>query len=236
MALNLYKSLGMDTASIIQDKNHSTGVAGIMVNEKTGDNAINIIPGAAGTLTNDDIEKNLNFIANTDIFLTQLETPYDVTKYALKKAKENKLTTILNPAPACQINDDDFKLIDFFTPNETEAEFYLNKKIETEKDIKIASEEFLKKGIKNIVITLGEKGCYFANDKENFFMNAFKLKEPVVDTTGAGDAFNGALAVGLSKDLDIKEVLTFANKVGAISTTKQGAAASMPSMEDLNNY
>ena len=119
MALNLYKSLGMDIASIIQDKNHSTGVAGIMVNEKTGDNAINIIPGAAGTLTNDDIEKNLNFIANTDIFLTQLETPYDVTKYALKKAKENKLTTILNPAPACQINDDDFKLIDFFTPNET---------------------------------------------------------------------------------------------------------------------
>ena len=116
MALNLYKSLGMDIASIIQDKNHSTGVAGIMVNEKTGDNAINIIPGAAGTLTNDDIEKNLNFIANTDIFLTQLETPYDVTKYALKKAKENKLTTILNPAPACQINDDDFKLIDFFTP------------------------------------------------------------------------------------------------------------------------
>ena len=133
-------------------------------------------------------------------------------------------------------NDDDFKLIDFFTPNETEAEFYLNKKIETEKDIKNASEEFLKKGIKNIVITLGEKGCYFANDKGNFFMNAFKLKEPVVDTTGAGDAFNGALAVGLSKNLDIKEVLTFANKVGAISTTKQGAAASMPSMEDLNNY
>ena len=116
------------------------------------------------------------------------------------------------------------------------TEFYLNKKIETEKDIKIASEEFLKKGIKNIVITLGEKGCYFANDKENFFMNAFKLKEPVVDTTGAGDAFNGALAVGLSKNLDIKEVLTFANKVGAISTTKQGAAASMPSMEDLKNY
>ena len=236
MALNLYKSLGMDIASIIQDKNHSTGVAGIMVNEKTGDNAINIIPGAAGTLTNDDIEKNLNFIANTDIFLTQLETPYDVTKYALKKAKENKLTTILNPAPACQINDDDFKLIDFFTPNETEAEFYLNKKIENEKDIKSASDEFLKKGIKNVIITLGEKGCYFANKKENFFIKAFKFKDPVIDTTGAGDAFNGAFAVALSKDLNIKEALTFANKVAGISTTKQGAAASLPSLEDLKNY
>ena len=72
--------------------------------------------------------------------------------------------------------------------------------------------------------------------EENFFLNAFELKEPVLDTTGAGDAFNAALAVGLSKDLQIKEVLTFANQVAAISTTKQGAAASMPSLEDIKNY
>ena len=236
MALALYRDLGMNTASIIQDENQSTGVAGIMVNEKTGDNAINIIPGAAGTLTNDDIDSNLNFIEVSEIFLTQLETPYKVTSHALKKAKEKGLATILNPAPACKIDDNDFKLIDFFTPNETEAEFYSNKKIENEKDIKRASEEFLKKGIKNVVMTLGEKGCYFANEKESFFINAFKLREPVLDTTGAGDAFNGALAVGLSKDLDIKEALTFANKVAAISTTKQGAADSMPSLEDLKEY
>ena len=236
MALTIYNELGTNTASIIQDEKHSTGVAGIMVNEKTGDNAINIVPGAAGTLISDDIDRNLNFIEKAQIFLTQLETPYDVTRYALKKAKEKGLVTILNPAPACEIEDDDFQLIDFFTPNETEAEFYLNKKIETEKDIKSASEQFLKKGIKNVVMTLGEKGCYFANEKENFFINAFKLKEPVLDTTGAGDAFNGALAVGLSKDLDLEEALKFANKVAAISTTKQGAAASMPSLEDLNNY
>ncbi len=236
MALTIYNELGMNTASIIQDEKHSTGVAGIMVNEKTGDNAINIVPGAAGTLISDDIDRNLNFIEKAQIFLTQLETPYDVTRYALKKAKEKGLVTILNPAPACEIEDNDFQLIDFFTPNETEAEFYLNKKIETEKDIKSASEQFLKKGIKNVVMTLGEKGCYFANEKKNFFINAFKLKEPVLDTTGAGDAFNGALAVGLSKDLDLEEALKFANKVAAISTTKQGAAASMPSLEDLNNY
>ena len=236
LAISLYKEAKINFDGIQFDPVNSTGAAGIMVNEKTGENAINVVPGAAGTIDEKMIDDCLPIIKKSKIFLTQLETPKDATFYALKKAKECGATTILNPAPASTFSKDFFKLIDFFTPNETEAEFYLNKKIETEKDIKIASEEFLKKGIKNIVITLGDKGCYFANDKENFFMNAFKLKEPVVDTTGAGDAFNGALAVGLSKDLDIKEVLTFANKVGAISTTKQGAAASMPSMEDLNNY
>ena len=105
-----------------------------------------------------------------------------------------------------------------------------------EENLKKTEEEFLKKGIKNVIITLGEKGCYFANKKENFFIKAFKFKDPVIDTTGAGDAFNGAFAVALSKDLGIKEALTFANKVAGISTTKQGAAASMPSLEDLKNY
>ena len=236
MALNLYDDLGIDTSFIIQDENHSTGVAGIMINEKTGDNAINIIPGAAGTLSSNDIDSNLNSIENSEIFLTQLETPYEVTCYAMKKAKEKGVTTILNPAPAQKINDDDFKLIDFFTPNETESEFYLNKKIKNEKDIEIASEEFLKKGIKNVIITLGEKGCYFANEKENFFIDAYKLKNPVLDTTGAGDAFNGAFAVGLAKDYDIKKALNFANQVAGISTTKLGAAASMPSLEDLEKF
>ena len=235
MALGLYNELGMDTACVIQDEKHLTGVAGIMINEKTGDNAINIIPGAAGKLIKDDIDRNLKFIEVSEIFLTQLETPYEVTSYALKKASENGLITILNPAPACKINDDDFKLIDFFTPNETEAEFYLNKKIKTVEDIKNAANEFLKKGIKNVIITLGEKGIYFANGKENFFLEAYKLKQPVIDTTGAGDAFNGAFAVGLANDLDIKEALSFANKVAGISTTRLGAASSMPFANELTD-
>ena len=100
MALSLYRDERMHTECIIQDDNHLTGVAGIMINEKTGDNAINIVPGAAANLTNEDIDNNLNFIQKSEIFLTQLETPYEVTSYALKKAKELKLTTIFNPAPA----------------------------------------------------------------------------------------------------------------------------------------
>ena len=234
MAFNLYKEAGVKTHSIIQDEKLFTGVAGIMI-DKDGNNAINIVSGAAEHLVSEDIDNKIETIKNSEIFLTQMETPDKVTIYALKKAKEHKCITILNPAPARKIDEDNFKLIDFFTPNETEAEFYLNKKIKTVEDIKNAANEFLKKGIKNVIITLGEKGVYFANGNENFFLEAYKLKQAVVDTTGAGDAFNGAFAVGLANDLDIKEALSFANKVAGISTTRLGAAASMPFAKELEN-
>lgn len=235
MALTLYKKAKININSIIQDKNLSTGVAGIMVDEK-GHNAINVVAGAAAHLNNEDIDQNLNTIKNSKIFLTQLETPEQVTLYALSKAKENNCVTILNPAPARKIEEEYFKLIDYFTPNETEAEFYLNKKIKSENDIKEAAKDFLKKGVKNIIITLGEKGVYYSNGKEDYFVEAFKLKNNVVDTTGAGDAFNGAFVVGLSNDLKNKDALVFANKVAGISTTKLGAAASMPLLQEVENY
>lgn len=235
MAFNLYKESGVNTNSIIQDEKLFTGVAGIMI-DKDGNNAINVVSGAAEHLVAEDIDNKIETIKNSKIFLTQMETPDEVTIYALKKANEQKCITILNPAPARSIDEDNFKLIDYFTPNETEAEFYLNKKIETTEDIRHAANELLKKGIKNVIITLGEKGIFFANRKENFFLEAYKLKKPVIDTTGAGDAFNGAFAVGLANDLEIKEALTFANKVAGISTTKLGAAASMPFAKELVNY
>ena len=234
MAFNLYKEAGVKTHSIIQDEKLFTGVAGIMI-DKDGNNAINVVSGAAEHLVAEDIDNKVETIKNSEIFLTQMETPDEITIYALKKAKEHKCITILNPAPARKIDEDNFKLIDFFTPNETEAEFYLNKNIKTDTDIKNAANEFLKKGIKNVIITLGEKGIYFANSDENFFLEAYKLKQAVIDTTGAGDAFNGAFAVGLANDLDIKEALSFANKVAGISTTRLGAAASMPFAKELEN-
>ena len=236
MALSLYRDEGMDTSCVIQDENHLTGVAGIMINEKTGDNAINIVPGAAATLTKKDIDNNLSFIKKSEIFLTQLETPYEATSYALKKAKEFNLTTIFNPAPASEINQNDFKLIDYFTPNETEASFYLKKKVESKEEIEIAAKMFLEKGVKNIVITLGSRGVYFANSTENYFVDAFNLKDKVIDTTGAGDAFNGAFAYALSKNHKNKEALTFANKVAGISTTRTGAANAMPKLKEVDNY
>ncbi len=236
IALSLYKELGINTESIIQDDNNLTGVAGIMVNEKTGENAINVVPGAAGTLVKQDIDDNFKFIEKSEIFLTQLETPYEVTSYALKKAKETDSITIFNPAPASEIAEDDFKCIDYFTPNETEVSYYLKEKVENESEIERAAKIFLEKGVKNIVITLGSKGFYFANSNESFFVEAFKLKNDVLDTTGAGDAFNGAFAYALSKNQNYKNALNFANKVAAISTTRLGAASSMPTLNEVEEY
>jgi ribokinase len=194
------------------------------------------VSGAAATLIKQDIDQNLEFIKKSEIFLTQLETPYKVTSYALNKAKETGSITIFNPAPASDIREDDFKFIDYFTPNETEASYYLNEKVESKVEIERAAKSFLEKGVKNIIITLGSKGVYFANLDESYFIEAFKLKNKVLDTTGAGDAFNGAFAYALSKNQDNRDALTFANKVAGISTTRRGAASSMPTLNEVDEY
>ena len=233
LAISLYKDSGINYDGLEIDENESTGSAGILINRKTGENAINVVPGAAGTIGKNLIDKNLSIIKDSTIFLTQLETPKDVTLYALKEAKSQNCITILNPAPSSEIPDDFFQYIDFFTPNETEASFYFNKPVENEDDCKDAGKFFLEKGIKNILITLGEKGCYFKNNDEEFLMPAFKLNKPVVDTTGAGDAFNGALSVALSQNKTYKQSIEFANLVAGISVTKEGAANSMPTKKEI---
>ena len=155
---------------------------------------------------------------------------------ALKKANDNGSTTILNPAPAKDIDQKLFSSIDFFTPNEIEAGHFLKKDLKSKSDIESAAKDFLDKGIKNIIITLGEKGLYFANNQEKYFVDTIKLKNKVVDTTGAGDAFNGAFAFALANDYKFKDALEFANKIAAISTTKLGAANSMPRINEIEKY
>ena len=149
-------------------------------------------------------------------------------------AKKNGCTTILNPAPATNLPEDCFENVDFFTPNETEAGFFINQSIESENDCQSAAKVFLDKGIKNILITLGEKGCFFKNNEEEFLIPAKKLSVPVVDTTGAGDAFNGAFSVALSNNKNFKEAIEFASLVAGISVTREGAANSMPTIEEID--
>ena len=235
MARKIYEEAGVDYSKVIISSEHSTGAAGIFVDQQSGKNAINVVAGAAGALTTDDIDQAADVIKNSQVFLTQLEAPKEVVFYALKIAKENNVTTVLNPAPATLIDKEIFPLIDYFTPNETEAGFYVNHKVEDEEDAKKASDKLLQLGIKNIIITLGEKGAFFANDRENFHVPVVDLNNPVLDTTGAGDAFNGGFAVALTENekYNIKDAIKFASATAGLSTTKIGTANSMPSRDEI---
>jgi ribokinase len=231
LALSTLKKNNINTDNIIQDENLQTGVAGILVDQNSGENAINVIVGAPSSLKISEINKQINLIKNSKIFLTQLEVPKDVTLHCLKTAKENGCLTILNPAPASEITKEFFSNIDFFTPNETEAEFYTGIKITNEQEAKQAAEKLIHLGIKKIIITLGKKGLFYSDGKEEIYLKANQVK--AIDTTGAGDAFNGGLAFGLLKGKSIKECLELANRVAGISTTKLGAGNAMPFLKDI---
>ena len=231
LALKTLEKNKISTENIIQDGSQQTGVAGILVDQNTGKNAINVIVGAPSSLRISEIEKQINLIKRSKIFLTQLEVPKDVTLHCLKTAKENGCITILNPAPASEISKEFFNNIDFFTPNETEAEFYTGIRITNDQEAKQAADKLLNLGIKKIIITLGEKGLFYSDGKEETYLKASAVK--AIDTTGAGDAFNGGLAFGLSKEKPIKECLELANKVAGISTTKLGAGDAMPFFSDI---
>ncbi len=230
LALDKLKKDNIDTSNIIISNNHKTGVAGIHVDRNTGKNAITVVRGAPSSLTTEEIDANL--IKQSKIFLTQLEIPIDVTLHCLKTAKEKGLINILNPAPACKLSNNFFKLVDYFTPNEMEAEFYTGIKINDEKDAKISAKKLIDMGIKKVIITLGEKGLFYSDGKEEIYLPATPVK--AVDTTGAGDAFNGGFSFALLKGKKIKECLEIANKVAGFSTTKLGAGDSMPTLKDIN--
>ena len=234
LALKTLSNNKIDTSTIIQSKNEQTGVAGIMIDKKTGKNAINVITGAPSTLTIDEVNNNIDNIKNSKIFLTQLEIPKDVTLYSLKTAKENKVSTILNPAPASEISKEFFSYIDYFTPNEIEAEFYTGIKITNKIEAKEASIKLLNLGLKKVIITLGEKGLFYSDGIEDIYIKATSVK--AIDTTGAGDAFNGGFAFALSQNKSIKESLNLANQAAGLSTTKLGAGNAMPYLEDLQTF
>jgi ribokinase len=233
LALKTLRENNINTSSITQSADLQTGVAGIMLDKKTGANAINVITGAPSTLTISEINKHINTIKKSKIFLTQLEIPKEVTLYCLKTAKENNVLTILNPAPASEISKEFFNYIDYFTPNETEAEFYTGIKITNEKEAKEASIKLLTLGLKKVIITRGEKGLFYSDGNEDIFLKATPVK--VIDTTGAGDAFNGGLAYALSQNKSIKDSLNLANQVAGLSTLKLGAGNAMPYLKDLKN-
>lgn len=234
IALKSFEKEGMETKYIFYDENEPTGAALIMVDENTSENKILVTLGACNRITDEEIESVRNKIESADVFLTQLETNIDAVEKAVDIAYKKGVKVILNPAPVQQMSDELFKKIYILSPNEVEASILSGVQINTAEDAKKAAEMLMGKGAENVIITLGSKGAIVVTKDKTEFIEPYKVK--VVDTTGAGDAFNGGLATAIAEGKDIFEAARFANIVGALSVTKIGTAPAMPYRNEIDEF
>jgi ribokinase len=226
MALSLWRKEGIATwaAESVDDP---TGAAYIYVNERTGENAIIVVPGAAGGISVDDVEAGRSVIEGAHVFVTQLEQPVAAAARALDIAKQAGVTTIFNPAPAAEIDAAIFKSCDFVTPNESEAALLTGLRVKSVDDARRAGDALIAKGAGAALVTLGEQGALLHQKGRSLHIPAFSAGT-VVETTGAGDAFNGAFAAALSRGDMPERAARFGCAFAAISVTRPGTAPSMP--------
>ena len=238
MAMKLYADEGINSKYVWEIPDMSTGAASIVVNEETGDNAIIVVPGAADAMVPYDLDTAEAGIADCAFFMASLEVPIPVMQHGLEVAKRNGVPTILDPAPAAILPDEVYGLSDYFTPNETEAAILAGIPVVTIEDAEEAAKIFLQRGIDTVVITLGEKGAYVRNSVINQHVPAFDMGGKVLETTGAGDAFNGGFAYALAEGMSLIEAVRFGSATAAISVTRLGTAPAMPvnsEIQDLLN-
>ena len=233
IALESFQREGMDTRYVMQDERYPTGTALIMVDENTSENQIVVTIGACEHITPEEIEAARTKIENSRVFLTQLETNLDAVRKAVEIAHARGVTIILNPAPAPlhPLSDELLAKIDILTPNETEASILSGVKVVNMDDAKRSARVLKAKGIGSVIITMGSKGALVLTDSIEYIIDPIKVK--VVDTTGAGDAFNGGLATALAEGRDIVQAVAFANATGALSVTKVGTAPAMPYRNEI---
>lgn len=209
-----------------------TGAAFIFVNETTGENAIIVVPGAAAMITPADVEAAAKTIREAAVFVTQLEQPVEAAMRGLQIAKAAGVTTVFNPAPAEPVPDEIYPLCDYVTPNETEAALLTGVEVRTIEDARDAAEVFLSKGVRTALITLGENGALLHNHEASLHIPAFRAGA-VVETAGAGDAFNGGFAAALARGESAHDAARFASALAGISVTRAGTAPSMPMLDEI---
>ena len=210
----------------------ATGAAYIFLEEGTGSNAIIVVPGAADTVNSADIDANADAIANAHVFMTQLETSIVQGERALKIARQAGTTTILNPAPAAPLDDAIYKLCDYVTPNESEATTLTGIDVKDVESARKAADVFLQKGAGAALITLGGQGSLLHTSETSIHIPIFNTGK-VVDTTGAGDAFNGGFAAALANGATPEAAARFGSATAGISVTRMGTAPSMPQRAEI---
>lgn len=232
MALEIYQDAGV-TPCIEVMADMPSGAAFIFVNDQTGDNAIIVYPGAAGTISPADVEAQRDVIEGAAVFVTQLEQPAEAALAALQIANAAGVTTVFNPAPANPFDQACYPLCDYFVPNESEAAAIVGFDILTEDDARRAGQIFLDRGVKTALITLGDKGVYIHSATLSTCIPAM-ANGPVVDTSGAGDAFIGGFSIALAEGRAVEDAVRFGCATAGIAVTRRGTAPAMPTRAEID--
>lgn len=231
LALKTYEEAGVTAKLTVMD-DQPTGAAFIYVNDSTGDNAIIVYAGAAGTIGVGDVEAAHDTIAQSSVFVTQLEQPVEAARHALEIARGAGVTTIFNPAPAEAFPEDIYSLCDFIIPNETEAAALVGFPIDTIDDAERAGDILLSRGVGVAIITRGGRGVLFHAPGQSVHVPAVSCG-PTVDTTGAGDAFVGGFAAALSRGAGPLQAVRFGCATAGIAVTRRGTAPAMPMLSEI---
>jgi len=220
------------TARVAESEALETGAAFIYVNEANGENAIIVVPGAAGSITPSDVEAAADAIQDAAVFVTQLEQPVAAARRGLQIAREAGALTVLNPAPAAPLDDAIYPLCDYVTPNESEAAMLTGMPLGNIEQARRAADVFLAKGAGAALITLGEAGALLHTRTRSLHIPSFNAGA-VVETAGAGDAFNGGFAAALARGASPSDAARFGCAVAGISVTRAGTAPSMPRLAEV---
>jgi ribokinase len=232
-SLSNFKKEGVNTKHILQTEEVPSGVALITVDD-IGNNVIVVAPGANKMLSPDDVKRAVSDISSSGALVAQLEIPLETVEFAARLANNCGVLFILDPAPAQKLSPELLKMVDVLTPNETEAQILSGVEVTDENSACTAAKKLLAYGAKSVILTMGAKGFLLADNDRMEFVSALKID--AVDTTAAGDAFTGSLAVGLAQGKTLYDAALFANYVAALSVTKMGAQSSMPTAETVDSF
>lgn len=227
---SLFKDENIDITHVLTSETEPTAVGLIQING-LGENKIVVIPGANYEYSIEDLEEVREVLKNSNLVITQLELKHEVTFKLIRICHELNVPLILNPAPAIEIPKEYLEKITYLTPNETELEILTGIRVHSMESVKEATRKLLDLGVKNVIGTLGSKGAIIGNN--NGFQHIEGYKVDVVDTVGAGDSFNGALAYCIVEGYSLPEAVKYANAVGALAVTKHGAIPSLPRKEEV---
>jgi len=224
---------GIDVQHVTRDPSAPSGVALIFVDER-GENCIAVAPGANAGLTPNDVEAAEDLIIGADVVVMQLETPLETVERAAALAREHSVRVILNPAPAQPLSDEILGNVSILTPNESEAELLTGIRVEDDAGAEEAARALVARGVKTVILTLGSRGAFVFESGSGELVPGFEVD--AVDTTAAGDVFNGSLAVGLAEGMPLTGAVRFANAAAALSVTKLGAQPSAPTRSEIESF